>query len=568
MTHFCVTFAARRHAVWVLVIAGILGFRVGLVGFAEWQVAVETAQVVAGIVDYPAGNPFYIYLLVSGLLGMVSFQAWSLIVYALSRDVLLAIGAAFLIFFTRAAEFGVVYPIWLMGVTHTYGVLGLSTIVLAAGLIGAGCYRIGGFLLGVAPAVHPSLGVWFALIVALGLVWEFRKLRDDLRPALKWFLAGCGLTALSLAVQLAFVYDVPSVDRRLSEQYLSAFITFWDGHRRAVALNEPGVMLNIGALMLAVIWINAFAEHLSRSALFLLRIVIVSAALSLGLVVISWIPPDRLPTSLLILMPSRVLNFNAGIFAALLIGLIGASRHRLWSPLLMLLLTVGLLLSDRSMLWDRIARNSLEFVRQVPTEHPVTTLQMLTIAAAALILCAGVSTWRTLTPVLFATRGVRAATLGLLVLVAAPTWLESGSQSAIFLDRTNSPVFWRAAKGEGLLLTGGDLHLIQLRTRRPVILNGGALDGLPYAREAGPETQRILRDIYAIDLLNPPAEARGRGAIPNELNRITWEGYSRQKWQEISRSYHVTQVLTSRWYLNLPAIAWERTLVLYEIPPE
>ena len=148
------------------------------------------------------------------------------------------------------------------------------------------------------------------------------------------------------------------------------------------------------------------------------------------------------------------------------------------------------------------------------------------------------------------------------------TWLESARRDTIFLDRTNHSVFSRAAKDGGLLLTGGDLRLVQLRTRRPLVLDGGALDGLPYAIEAGPETQRILQDIYALDMLNPPEAARGLGAIPNELNRITWEGYSPRKWHEIRRAYHVTQVLTPGWYLNLPAIAWERGIVLYEIPLE
>ena len=37
-----------------------LGFLFGCAG-SRWQVAVESAQVVAGLVDYPPGNPFYIY---------------------------------------------------------------------------------------------------------------------------------------------------------------------------------------------------------------------------------------------------------------------------------------------------------------------------------------------------------------------------------------------------------------------------------------------------------------------------------------------------------------------------
>ena len=87
---------------------------------------------------------------------MVSFQALSVLVWAVSRDGLLAIGVPALILYSRAAEHGAVYPISLMGTDHTYGVLGLSTVVLVVALLGAGCVRIGGFLLGMAPAVHAS----------------------------------------------------------------------------------------------------------------------------------------------------------------------------------------------------------------------------------------------------------------------------------------------------------------------------------------------------------------------------------------------------------------------------
>ena len=112
-------------------------------------------------------------LIVSGVQGMLTFQALALFVYALSRDILLAVGAAALIFFTRSAEYGTVYPLFLLGTEHTYGVVGLSTGVLAVAMLGAGWYRAGALLLGMAPCIHPSLGSWTALVSlprrALGL---------------------------------------------------------------------------------------------------------------------------------------------------------------------------------------------------------------------------------------------------------------------------------------------------------------------------------------------------------------------------------------------------------------
>ena len=51
-----------RSGPWlVLAVSGLFGFRIGLVGFPTWHICVETAQVVAGLVRYPAENPFYIY---------------------------------------------------------------------------------------------------------------------------------------------------------------------------------------------------------------------------------------------------------------------------------------------------------------------------------------------------------------------------------------------------------------------------------------------------------------------------------------------------------------------------
>jgi hypothetical protein len=122
--------APRHPAIVVLVISGALGFFIAFVAFPTWQVAVETAQVVAGLVAYPAGNPFYIYhtklwtvlhqvcalallsgmseitlsKVLSGVMGMLSLQALSMCVFALSRNVLLSVGASLVILATRSAS--------------------------------------------------------------------------------------------------------------------------------------------------------------------------------------------------------------------------------------------------------------------------------------------------------------------------------------------------------------------------------------------------------------------------------------------------------------------------------
>ena len=94
---------------------------------------------------------------------------------------------------------------------------------------------------------------------------------------------------------------------------------------------------------------------------------------------------------------------------------------------------------------------------------------------------------------------------------------------AHFADRTNDVFFADVAARPGVLLVAGDLHLIQLRTRRPVLLDTGALDTVMYSLETGAAMQRMLREIYGLDLFNPPPDAVGAGRIPALSHRKTWE---------------------------------------------
>ena len=592
----------RHRALLVLAVSGILGFRVGMVVFPDWQVAVETAQVVAGIVKYPATTPFFLYhtklwtllhqvlavflrvgvsevwlsLILSGLMGMVSFQALAMFVFALSDDVLMAMGAPLVMLVARASEFGVVYPILLAGSVNTYGILGLSLFVLVIGLFGAGCYRTAGFLLGVAPSIHPALGFWLFVVVGVCFVWDRERLRATLPAGLRFFVAGCLVTAISLTVHLTSAFPAPAIEPAISARYLATFVALWDAHRQPVPLRADGVILNLGALAIALVWLFAFAADLSRSAAFILRAVIVAAALSLAFVWASWIPAEKLPSDLLILMPTRVANFNAMTFAALLLGLAGAYRARWWSPVLAGLFSAGLLLGVRSLLWGWL--ETAGRVSGVPRWASwFDVWHVLEIASLALVIL-GVSAWisrrsnpagrrvasvSSVVPLIAA----RTAWVTLVVLFGVITWRQAAPRMRIFEDYTTNTVFHEAASGSGLLLTGGNLNLIQLRTRRPVLLNGGGLDGLPYALDGGPEMERILRDIYAIDFFNPPEEARRVGILPNRYNKAVWEQFSPDKWRTIRYAYQVSQVLTQAgWTLNLPVIAQDRDHRLYQIP--
>lgn len=550
----------------------------------------ESAQAVAHLVRYPAGNPFYLYHLklwtilhqicalfllagipeaalskiLSGLLGMVSFQALSLVVFAVCDDAVLAIGAAFVIVFSRIADHGVIYPVILLDTDHTYGTLGLSLFVLVAALFAIGYQRSSLFLLGLAPSVHPSLGLWLLITLAMAITWHLNA--NEIRNLpLRFFLAGCLITAVSLVVQVGMSSGGIPVDPAISSRYVRAFVAFWDPHRRPVSLLHPGVAMNGFGVLLAVLWINIFGRNLPPRALFILRMVIVTAGVGLICIFVSWIPVDSLPVSVLMLMPARLLNFNVMIYAALLFGLLGLYRGQILSQLLIMMLAGALMICSTSMFWD-----SPMWPAETAAARHIDPLLILTLASFGVLATGAIAYVRAAAEPGYGkvgTRALRVLSIALLG-VAAATALILPLPPRQFLDRTNDPFFAAAAsEHRGLMLTSGTFHLVQLYTRRPVLLDAGGLDSLPYVPESGPAMARILQDVYGIDLFHPPPDVRGAGAVPHGFNRAVWERFSREKWLSIGRTYDVTQVLTrSDYALDLPIAAENSYFRLYRIP--
>jgi hypothetical protein len=583
-----------------MLLSGVAGFLVGL-AFDDWQVVVETAQVLAGLVSYPHDNPFFIYhvkvwsilhqicalllrlgvseaalsVAISGLLGMLSFQALALVIFAVGGDALVAVGAVFVLFVTRAAEYGVVYPIWLVGTIHTYGLFGLAWCVVSLGLLGCGRTRSGALMLGMSPAVHPSIGVWFGATAAVAVLWGRRDLGPELRRGLIAFAIGAGITAASLLVRLWLTPAIAAVDPGVARDLITAFISFWDGHRRPVDPSSEGLGLNAGAVLLSMVWLAWFPAHLTASSRLLLRFTAVAGVAGGAIAVASQVPIDRLPIWFVVLMPSRLLNLNAMIFAAMLFGVLGVYRRERYGQAGLLVLALGLMCSRRAMDW--------EWLPAIGISRPfrgVDQLSVMVVAAVLAVLAAVSRTRRgsdadgraAAAEPDAAARLVRWSFAALGVVAAGLTFAAGSARreqpgTGVYRDRAHDVVFAAARRQPGMLLTGGDMQLIQLRTRRPVLIDGGGLDGLVYAPESTPAVDRVLRDVYGIDVRHPPDEARHGGRVPVNANRAVWEAYTPERWQEIARTYGITQVMThAHWQLELPLVARSPGLALYAIP--
>ena len=578
----------------MLAVSGLIGFRIGLVGFPTWHICIETAQVVAGLVRYPADNPFYIYhtklwslviqtcavllraglteitlsLALSGLLGMISFQALAMVTYAISRDALVAIAAAVVVFASGATDYGSIYPVWLVGTHHSYGAIGLSTFVLAVGLIGAGSIDRAPFCSASGRRfIRRSASGWARLPSAR---WPGRRRHArEMRPALKYFAAGCAVTLLSAGAQFAFIYDVPSVDAAAVERAFSTFERLWDAHRRARVTSPIPASRSIArSCPHAPVADRVCARSAATGAVPgargrdggprqpRRRVSHVASA-------------RQHAVTLSILMPARLLNLNIVLIGPLLIGLVAAYRHRRSAQALLVALLAGLLLTRKSLLWRWVAERGGQpwNVRLDPV--------LLFETAGLTIVC--VALWqatrrradrpsrrnpcRQSLAGCFVGRGRGArvvAVTGLASRGAADHLSGSHQRSLLYRGRRRPP----RPDGERRVVSAPPAVYPPAGAHR---LGRARHDGLRAGRGAGngPNRHRGVRH----RLLDPPREIRSSSVIPHDANRLTWSRFTGQRWRELRRTYNVSQIVTrSDYELDLPMVAEADGLRLYRIP--
>ena len=622
----------------VLALAALIGFGLGLCAPA-WHVAVEPAQLLAGTVRYPVTTPFALYetrvwnvwhqllapllaaglseralsVLLSGTTTALGFAAIAGFAQALGANRQLALAAPLLMLLNQPAQPGFSYPIYLLGEGHTYGMAGLSWLALALAALAAERWRLAGFLVGLAPALHVSLGVWLAIAIGLAALPALPALRPHWRSFASGAALGAALCALSVGVHLLLAPSPPPSDPASAERYLSAFVRLWDAHRVAPDLGaRPSFMVWCSALC-ALVWLRREPDRLGTGRALALRVLIVCSVV--GFVVSIALPQlviEDVPKLLLIAMPTRLANLSSLLGIPLALALI----HRFRAdplPRLLLLLGMGLLaLSFGGPVWWRridlwttgapvVAIAGVVALARSAPQRSGTAL-----VSAGLLAWLGLrAAWRGLAhPAWMGLPGELSLDLALAAFIAA--WFAFGRRSddggggrsgraldlalgagvaAIALaiaatsaakapavwkklsDRTNHAVLAQAERGEGLLLVGPGIWMVQLRTRRPLLLDPSALDMLPYVLSVAPAVDEILREVYGIDFFHPPGQALEAGMLPDKPVRELFARRTPEQWREIRARFGVSQLLVqAEWKLRLPALASADGYALYALP--
>lgn len=687
-----------REAWVVAAISGLCGLVLGL--GSGWQIAIESAQVVGGVVSYQADNPFYMYhvktwtllhqipalflhwgmseraasLIVSGLIGTISFQALALCCLAFSHRPFFSVFAPIFCLATNAcSEASGLYPVQIL--SHdpwlTYGVMGASLSLLAWSLLGVGKVRTAAFLMGLAPAIHPTLGAWCLACGVASQIWICRNDFAYNRRFAVCLAAGLAIGVLSLVIHGLTAGSISNPDPAEAARLVAAFTAQWDSHRGAYPFDFPAPLMATAILLLGMLLFAVRPYAFVAGTLQLMFVLMLAAAGGLALAALTlW--QDRLPAWLVSAMPGRYINLVGLAFAPFLLGLLARFLDEYSLRIAAMgLMIVGCLRSialitawfyippiSKIMLvaacWlsVELLREPLARLSARPTVIPsrvmnfvLTGFRMLPSAALLYlsarwfaadtkfaILTAGVAVWayfRTKLPsrlfglicetsmLLFSTSNLFAgaallSAAGLVFSVFGATTfafglafflvpvpvsrfgefsLASVSRTRLCLfaltivaivglharagyagleDWRNSPVYAAAAEGEGLLLTCPRMRLVQLRTRRPLVISCFGINQITYVPESAVGINRVLDKIYGEDLAAPrPADWKRRGGLAPDTGRDLWENRGRATWAALGREFGFTQVLTIHdWRLDLPIVAEDENMKLYAIPSE
>jgi hypothetical protein len=561
-----------------LLASASLGAALGLL-FPTPHVAIEPAQVLAGLVAYPPDNPFGLYerrlwcvwhqllapllaagvgeralgFAVSGAVGALAFAALSALGFAWGAPPVWAVAAALLLWLLNPVGWGFNYPILLLGHPHTYGMAGLSWIALGVGLLGCGRLAAGAFVLGAAPAVHASLGLWTGLVTGACLLADWPRVRPHLGALLRGGLCGVALALASLALHASAQTASPDVDPVEVRRTLDAYLWYWDAHRGDLPLlGWHGAMVTLGvalALLLRRRTEAGVAATPGRvGAALLSRVYVAATLVGVAFVLLARsAAAAAIPHAVFAAMPTRLLNLPMLAFVPLV---------------------VGALAQRRSEPAARFALYALGAIALVWWRVPALMTWGLPLIAviAAVLVARGARV--TPAPAPTALRLVERAAL--IALAAMLAWTLGAvargypQRAAKLRDPGNDAVLAAAAAGSGLLVVAPHLLWTQLATRRPLLLDPSAIDMLPYAPDGGPAVARITAEVYGVDFLDPPPPARHQGAIDPRFVQPVWEARSAHEWSRLGERFGFREVLApADWRLALEPVAKSGELALY-----
>jgi len=544
----------------LLLVSGFFGAIAGVLT-ATWQVPIETAQVLLGLVSYDHGALPYAYhvtafsminhigclllaithseaassILLSCLMGIVVMQTVAMAIFLIFRNAYLAPLLTVILAAIHFMGSGIAYPIIFLGTEHTYGRAGLFFILYAALFLAFSRFKTGFLLSGLTLWIHPAWGLWLNMCLAIVLIVQYRRYGALLTPGnLLSYCLGVGLSItvflwqkLHYPVNLAIA---PGDASEAKEIFLN-YIRYWDYHRQKFAnprILSTGFTYALLTFSLSALFMFRQRDTSIGEKLFYAFVMLSTILASLFVFLPSWFDPRFFPEFLVMLMPGRFINIPIFLCTPMLLG--------------------------SAMLWISGSNRLL----------PETNRLQVSIVSAALLLSTAVFVERYgfKHTILFACLGgglfwgirklreSHSLSSSLINSSALTACLALASASPLYLGIKLPSIEQRfqkvAVPGDinGSILTTMDNWLLQVKTRVSTITPH--IDGYVYlGGNSLIRLNQLAIDIFGISLTTPPPPnlSLHQSVFATADFRNLWESRGCGEWEQLSAKYHFGLIL-------------------------
>lgn len=339
----------------LFLITGVIGFILGIIK-ADFQVSLEAAQVLLGLVQYEPSSLIYGYysnnyslinylsalflylsnseilssILISGIVGCIGMQTLGMLLFLITSDLWASVALSLILALKNIFLPGISYGINFLGTPHTYGRLGLFFSlypILIATLLSQ---KIGALLSSISLIIHPVYG---ALLNVSLLVANFRKKNWITLRNTKYYVFGICFTAAIFLYQKIVIFPtseislapIEPINIKDAEIIFKNYLVDWDKHRQkfdGIEKLNLSFLSSIGTFILALINIRlTYKKKLGvNKEIFWVYILIFTFISWIFFYIPSWLDISYKNKFLISLIPSRLINLSIFIFTPLLIG--------------------------------------------------------------------------------------------------------------------------------------------------------------------------------------------------------------------------------------------------------
>ena len=581
-------------------IAFSFGFFLGSVVMPVWTHNLESAQIIANLMNYPDDNPmniahrglysliiqipaFLLYVgisewtlcvLFSGIQCGIAFSTVSLITLIFSRNLLFSLTLPIILLHLSkiqpfwpdnyyAVFHGHYYPVLYPLNTSLYGLLGTCGVLLIFCLLSLGFLRSAFFFSGLFPAIHPTLAMacWIGLAVSIFSFFNKRLIY----LVLKYFLTGFLIFVISALIHYFFSGAVkiklsPEIqqcmnqaivsDHKLLSSHFSSFIS-------VLKFFEPDIYL------LIICFILFRTKSYNTSILrFITPLSFVIMLCSLY-VPISFVFPEIINIyPINALMIHRWLNLSSFAIPCILTGLLiynGISLKQklsFWVILIYIIFVITGNIKGVTITSSFYAFNySRPLFKTISAGWPFFMFIVCLICLISKKKSAN-------NPLSFLNNNLSQymkIALFLVVILSGiidSLWIRSNKNE---ISKDAREVIDKLKKGRGMILATDpfwELAPIQLRTNRELLVDISQSNGIYYVPQSIPKGQEILQEVFQVDLCDPDKNTK---KISDVL-----ESRPFKEWQTIASKYNIVEILTpGSLHLNLPVCYQNKTYKLY-----